>query len=444
MIHINGQLRSHIELRFVAGLYPCLDCGGRDISKMETFRTGGRLVAIAWCLDCQSTRKFRFTMRDNPSLITQSRNELGGSAPSSVIRPVQFVEEFDRVSKNVVWEPEGLDPAGWRANLRALDQAATCLVELFKFIPEGGDAVPFGALDNAGRAEALARSERYRRDWIVAELDRYRELFDRHERDGARIYALEAPIPAPRGELSSQSLRDHREWKLRDCTGDGRLNIANVNVSGRKLGASDMSGALLDGVIFDRADVSYSNFDNAELIGVRLEQANLDSCAFIGARLVRCDFLGAIFRLGKLDDAVVEGGRFDRAHLNRCLWRRARVNGASFRDADFANSTFDDAVFIECDLRGANLALRANILGTTTRTRFERCDLRDTQWEGRDLDGAEFVDCKFYGASGRPARIAGVRIERPDLSPAGDGLVIGSGEDVFDLWCGARKESGND
>ncbi|HKQ79127.1 MAG TPA: pentapeptide repeat-containing protein [Blastocatellia bacterium] len=437
MIEINGKLRSHIELRFVARLYPCPGCGNREVDRVETFRAGGRLLVIVSCQNCQSSRKFRFTTRNYPLDVTPSRHELGGSEPSSVIRPAQFVGEFDRLSQEVVWEPEGLAPAEWRANLSALHQAATCLVELLKFIPDGADAVPAAAHDKAGCADAQARPERYRRARLAAELDRYRELFARHERDGPRIYALEPPVLPPRGELSSRTLETHLQWVRRGRTGDGRLDIANVNAAGVNVGAKDMSGSLLDGVIFERANVSFSTFERAELTGVRMIQTDLGSCSFVGARLLGCDFLGANLSLGKLDDAVISGGRFARVSLYRCLWRRARAAGVDFSESVFCDSALDDSVFVDCDLRGAKFSLHTKgILGSTAQTRFERCDLRDTQWEGRNLDNAVFVDCRFHGASGQPERIVGVRIERPDLSPDGDGRMIGCEEDVFALWRG--------
>lgn len=435
-IQLEGQLRSIIELRFAAGLYPCPGCGSREIGEMKTYLSAGRYFAIVSCPDCRSSRKLSFRMRSHPPSPSLERRELGGSEPSSVIRPIQFVEELDRVSAGVVWEPEKLAPGEWYANLSAINRAATCVVELLKFVPDGADSVPDSALDKTDRADAHTRQEKYQRAWLASELDRYRDLFARHEKDGPRIYALEPPRPKLRGELSSRALEAHLQWVRRGRKGDGRLDIANIDSAGVKVGAQDMSGALLEGVIFDRADVSFSTFAGAELTGVRMVQAGLQSCSFVGARLARCDFLGAILALGKLDDAVIEGGRFDHAYLNRCLWRRTRVQGASFRYADSANSALDDAVFIDCDLRGANLSLRKDLLGTTTRTRFERCDLRDTWWEGRYLDGAVFIDCRFHGAGGRPARIDGVRIERPDHSPDGDGSVIGCAGDILSVWRG--------
>jgi len=435
-IQIEGQLRSIIELRFAAGLYPCPGCGSREVGEMKTYLSSGRYFAIVSCPDCRSSRKLSFRMRSYPPSPSLERHELGGSEPSSVIRPVQFVEELDRVSAGVVWEPEKLASGEWYANLSAINRASTCIVELLKFVPDGADSVPDSALNKTDRADALASPEKYQRAWLASELDRYRDLFARHEKDGPRIYALEPPRPTLRGELSPRALDAHMQWVRRGRKGDGRLDIANIDSAGVKAGAQDMSGALLEGVIFDRADVSFSTFAGAELTGVRMVQTDLQSCSFVGARLARCDFLGAILALGKLDNAVIEDGRFDHAYLNRCLWRRTHVQGASFCYADFANSAFDNAVFINCNLRGANLSLREDLLGTTTRTRFERCDLRDTRWEGRYLDGAVFIDCRFHGASGRPARIDGVRIERPDLSPDGDGSVIGRGNEMLSVWRG--------
>ena len=440
-IQIEGQLRSYVELRFVAELYQCACCGSREVAGMNNlYRSAGRYFAIASCPHCRLSRKFSFRMRSSPPISSPERYELGGPEPSSVISPAQFIEELDRVGAEVVWAPESLAPEAWRANIGALSRAATCIVELLKFIPDDAGSVPDSALDEAGRADALARPEKYQRAWLASERDRYRDLFARHERDGPRVYALDPPTPSPRGELSSRALDAHLRWARRGRVGDGRLEIANVDGAGVKLDAKDMSGALLKDVILNRADVSFSIFDRAELTRVRMVEANLQSCSFVGARLVWCDFLGAGIALGKFDDAVIEDGRFDHAYLNRCLWRRARVRGASFCDADFGNSALDEAVFIDCDLRGANLAPRNDGLGTTTLTRFERCDLRDTRWEGRDIDGAVFINCRFHGASGRPARVAGVRIEWPDISPTDDGRRTGRDDDVLALWHGQGVE----
>jgi uncharacterized protein YjbI with pentapeptide repeats len=445
MIDVEGEPRSLTEMRFAVGLYPCTGCGSRDVGTLELRGGGAVRIYSGPCPRCRTLREVRFRVRREPgTLPSPARFELGGPEASAIIEPVQLVEELDRLGPRVATEPTTLAPAAWRANLELVNRAITCIVELLKFIPAGADGLPDAALDATGRADRKARPEKYQRAQLEGERARYLALVAKHDADAPRIFALEAavaPRPVARGELSSRTLEAHLQWVKRGRTGDGRLDIAHVDVTGVKVGAKDLSGARLDGVILDRADASFSTFERAELVDVRAVQTNLGSCSFVSARLVRCDLLGANLSLGKLDDAVIGGGRFDRTYLDRGLWRRAKADGASFRDADFGNAALDDAVFVDCDLRGASFSLRTKgILGTTARARFERCDLRDTQWVGRDLDGTVFVDCKFHGTSGQPGRISGVRIERPDLSPAGDGRTIGRDEDVLALWRGATVD----
>ena len=199
----------------------------------------------------------------------------------------------------------------------------------------------------------------------------------------------------------------------------------------------DMSGALLKDVILNRADVSFSIFDRAELTRVRMVEANLQSCSFVGARLVVR--LWAPARAGKVRR------RGDRRRAIRSRLPRPLPGGEpASRARAFATPTSAIPLSTKRCSSIATCAARTwrrnDGLGTTTLTRFERCDLRDTRWEGRDIDGAVFIDCRFHGASGRPARIAGVRIEWPDISPTDDGRRTGRDDDVLALWHGQGVE----
>jgi uncharacterized protein YjbI with pentapeptide repeats len=55
----------------------------------------------------------------------------------------------------------------------------------------------------------------------------------------------------------------------------------------------------------------------------------------------------------------------------------------------------------------------------TVGVRFEDCDLRETDWAGRDLSGATFTRCKLMGAHGAPKAAAGCIVEDCDLDEAG-------------------------
>lgn len=435
MIDIGGEPRSMAEMRFAYSLVPCSGCGSRDIGSVEYKSLGKVSVQSGACPRCRTLREVAFHPKAKLAT-TAPVHELGGPEPSRIIKPIQLVEELDRVGPKIVWEPEELAPAAWRASYGAIDRALICVNELLKFIGGGADAIPDAALDAPGKADRTARPEKYRRDWLGAERDRYLALWDRYLADAPRKDAIEdaerGPVPEPRGEMNRHTVEAHMAWLRRGRTGDGRLDVANLQLVGVKVGAQDLSWARLDGVVLDRADLGFSTLAHAELTDVRLVQANLGSVSFAAARLVRCDLLGANVALGKLEDVVIGGGRWERTYLDRCLFRRARVDGTSFREADFGNASLDGAVFTDCDFRGASFSLRTkDLLGTTTRTRFEHCDLRDTKWAGRDLERTVFVDCRMTGVSGTPSRLESVTIDRADLS-AEEVLALLRGE-VVDL-----------
>ncbi|HEY6175620.1 MAG TPA: pentapeptide repeat-containing protein, partial [Kofleriaceae bacterium] len=143
-------------------------------------------------------------------------------------------------------------------------------------------------------------------------------------------------------------------------------------------------------------------------------RAGLVHAVFAGACLERCDL--------------------SRAHLAGTSWHRAELAHCVLRRAALTDARLDRAVFSDCDLRGADLAVvRSPHVAPLVGARFVRCDLRDTHWRGRELGGAVFVDCKLFGARGGPA-LAGVLIERPDLSRLGDGSRIATQSDVVADW----------
>jgi hypothetical protein len=53
-------------------------------------------------------------------------------------------------------------------------------------------------------------------------------------------------------------------------------------------------------------------------------------------------------------------------------------------------------------------------LGTTWRTTFQRCDLREVAWTNRSLGGSLFIDCRLGGV-GKPSIEGAVTIERADV-----------------------------
>lgn len=386
MIDIRGDARSRSEIRFAASLVACSGCGSFDWGKLEPQPAMmGSEILGGLCPHCGTKLEVRFRIRFKSGRPCVDLNyepaacQLGGPEPSNIIRPEQFVAEIARLTPMLVWTPETLAPAAWRKQWAINSRSMTCFNELLKF---------------------EVHPEPHTRAWIVKERDRLATLIEAYREEGPRIWAQEeaaSPRLVPRGELNARSVHLHKQWLMRGCTGESRLDIAQIDASGRKIGFMDLTAARLDRIDFNRSNLAFARFDRAELTDVTMIQANLVDCSFTGV-LTRCDLSSANLSLGKLDEVTIVGGRFDRIQLDRSLFRRAKVDGASFVGADFGNSALDDTVFTGCDLRGAIFSLHTpDLLGTNARTRFERCDLSETTWEGRNVDRAVFIDCKPPG-----------------------------------------------
>jgi uncharacterized protein YjbI with pentapeptide repeats len=112
------------------------------------------------------------------------------------------------------------------------------------------------------------------------------------------------------------------------------------------------------------------------------------------------------------------------------MWMGATVIGTDLGGAIMSDARLGDALFVECSFRGADLScVNLGTRGTAIGAKFVRCDLRESVWARRELDGVSFVDCHVHGLRGAP-NVQGLMIERLDLSPCADGSAIATAEDI--------------
>jgi hypothetical protein len=361
-------------MRFALTLVPCPECGTPETARPSlhgdlTFRPIFRWT----CPGCGVERSYRFRIWPVlPDRDSSPPGHLGGDEPSRLIAPDALAAEARRLAPLVPTAPETLDPDAWRAAWDLMWRRRTCLIELAKF--PGRDLT-------AEREQAEALHERYRAD---------------APRNNARHRAMYPPKPEPRGNLDRFVAGGHGAWVRRGCTGPGRVDIAHVDAKNLYLGAQNLRLSRFEEVTFEGANAEYSTFEQAVWTRVHARGARLASTTWEQGELVECDLRGSDLRLGKLDRVVVTGGDWDRVKFDRATLRHAWFEGVSLRDAVLHDARLDGAMFLECDVRGADVRATDHLLGLSTHqgTRFVRCDLRDTRWDGRrGLDAAEFVDC---------------------------------------------------
>jgi uncharacterized protein YjbI with pentapeptide repeats len=353
-------------MRFAVGLIPCPDCGTVETAEPSLHGNPYRPIYTWTCPGCGMERSYRF--RISPALPNQDVApvaELGGDEPSRIIAPEALAAEVRRLTPLVPAEPETLDPDAWQAARDRLTRLRISLNELAKF--PGYDVA-------ADRARLDAVRARY-----VADVPRYSAWQQR----------MYPPRPAPRGTIDRDSVRAHETWVRQGCAGPGQLDVAHVDARNLPFGACNLRRSRFTGVLVEGANAEYSSFAEAVWTRVYARGARLQSTNWEGARLEECELRGAGVDLGDLLRATVTGGDWDGVRLERALLNDAVFTSVSLCDARLVDARLDGALFVDCDLRGADLSADLDYLslGTNVGTRFVGCDLRGAVVTGRrDLE----------------------------------------------------------
>ncbi|WP_327254737.1 hypothetical protein [Streptomyces sp. NBC_01244] len=157
-------------------LHPC-ECGGADFGRRHQLeRLGDDLVAVyeGVCRGCGRDRRFEFVMAVE---VPPPPPAYGGAEPSEIIDPGEFSDVADRYSR---WAGLGLlnSPGSEHHKYQgAMASALAAVEEVFKFIPEGQDAVPASAFTSArGRARYEKGPGKFSREILEIELDLTREV----------------------------------------------------------------------------------------------------------------------------------------------------------------------------------------------------------------------------------------------------------------------------
>ena len=209
---------------------------------------------------------------------------------------------------------------------------------------------------------------------------------------------------------------------------------------GRGPGIVADDAALID-LDLDDLDLSRISLCHAMLTEITARRAGCDAADARSTRWLRCQLEDSSLAMTVFSGSALEHCDLSRANLEGASWHRATLSQCRLPGAVLVDARLDRAVLTDCDLRGANLEIaRSPEVASLAGARLVRCDLRDTRWAGRELGGATLIDCKLSGARGA-ATLAGAVIERPDVSPLGDGSVIATPRELAARW-GASSCSG--
>jgi uncharacterized protein YjbI with pentapeptide repeats len=282
-------------------------------------------------------------------------------------------------------------------------------------------AIAIGAIDDDGAAVAAARLR-----WAIGSARQLLATFDEDIVQAHRARQLDRIANRAQRWLVGEPPRSLQEI-------GGLIDRIAARRRPHAVGIEAAHASLVD-LDLDELDLGKIGLQGAILTDVAARRAVCDAADLRAARWLRGELEGSSFAMAVFAGASVEHCDLSRANLEAASWHRATVVHSALRRALLIDARLDRAVFRDCNLRGADLAIVGSPhVASLAGARFERCDLRDTHWAGRELGGATLIDCKLFGAHGAP-ELAGVVIERADLSPAGDGSQLGAQRDVVAGW----------
>lgn len=186
--------------------------------------------------------------------------------------------------------------------------------------------------------------------------------------------------------------------------------------------AFDLDGLPLAGISLRGATITHVSAK-----GARLECADARK-----AKLLRTSFEGASLRAGLLDDAELEECNLSRANLEGTSWHGATLTRCWAARAVLLNAHLERTRFVDCDLRDVDFQGATDI--ATIDVEFQNCDLRETNWSGRDLSRVTFRACRMYGIHGEVTGLQDVVVEDADVSHAGADQRFVTKREVLARW----------
>ena len=177
----------------------------------------------------------------------------------------------------------------------------------------------------------------------------------------------------------------------------GKVDLSGKDMTGDDLTELDLSGANLTGADLSRANLHGVKLVDADLTGARLAGADLTFAWFIRANFTRADLHGAT-----LQTVVTSRGM-----------ENTKDQAAVFAQADLS-ATHTTVHFSLYDMRGANFS-HADM---TVVMANQSMGMLRTEFNGCDLDGANFTAAGLGHVAFRFAKLRGANFRDADLTKA--------------------------
>lgn len=211
-------------------------------------------------------------------------------------------------------------------------------------------------------------------------------------------------LPGPQAKLDECDFTEENSLKDRDLSG---ANLAktrlNGDLGGANLSGADLSGAAVIGslVIGPDTRIDHANLSELQSNGnnpLIAESANLSGTDFANANLYGAKMKGAHLEGAKLTGATLTGADLSSTQLESADLSKTDLTYANLSESSLSSSTLSQADLTEADLSRADLSLAnlhdANIAGAN----LAGADLSSADLRGANLTDAQGTDFALIDA----------------------------------------------
>jgi uncharacterized protein YjbI with pentapeptide repeats len=150
-----------------------------------------------------------------------------------------------------------------------------------------------------------------------------------------------------------------------------------------------------------RIDLSYANFTGADLSGAHLQRVHLEDADLRGAHLTGADLRGAHLQRAHLEEADLSGAHLtgadlEEAHLRGADFKWAHLKGTDLRRTKIKETEFNKADLREVDLSEAHLSSQNLSQLNISKAILKSVNLCQANLIGTNLDGATLTDAWLW------------------------------------------------
>jgi uncharacterized protein YjbI with pentapeptide repeats len=195
-----------------------------------------------------------------------------------------------------------------------------------------------------------------------------------------------------------------------------KANLEACNLGGCNLRQAQLQGAFARGAIFAAADLSEAHLAGADISQANFEEARLDHADLSRVQGSKARFHRAVGEQPNLSRSTLTEASFRESQLDRANFFGAELDGARFDKAQAPKISLVEARGKGCNFQSASMPGARCMDAELGQSNFLGIEAPRSNWDGSDLEGADFSAARLERATFSCCRGQRSRFRGADLS----------------------------